>query len=230
MDPFTAAVASGGASLIGTYMTNEANKDMSRENRASNIQEARESRKWQEKMSNSAYQRSMQDMKAAGLNPMLAYQQGGASTPSGATASSTAPIMENALGAGISTALETRRLKKELDATDSQTSLNNAISATQRAQTKLNETNAKVAERNVKALDAQLPAIKQRAKLDETRDRIDERMSTYDAIMKRTQQATGIVNDAASVIKPKINIGNPNRGTDRVIDSKTGEILMEHRR
>jgi len=38
---------------------------------------------FQTAMSNTQYQRAMADMKAAGLNPMLAYQQGGAGTPSG---------------------------------------------------------------------------------------------------------------------------------------------------
>jgi hypothetical protein len=65
-----------------------------------NAQQAQLGRDYQTYMSDTSMQRRIADLKAAGLSPMLAYSQGGASTPSGATASSNANAGESAAGAG----------------------------------------------------------------------------------------------------------------------------------
>lgn len=75
------------ASQLRDWQSSEAEKV-----RKYNSREAEKNRSWQQFMSSSAHQREIEDLKKAGLNPVLSVLGGnGASTTSGATASSQAP-------------------------------------------------------------------------------------------------------------------------------------------
>lgn len=85
--PIAGALLEGGFSAFGQSQANAANKKAAEAAMAFSADQAEKNRIFQLTMANTRYQRTMADMKKAGLNPILAYQQGGGPVPGGSAAS-----------------------------------------------------------------------------------------------------------------------------------------------
>ncbi|AZL82967.1 DNA pilot protein [Apis mellifera associated microvirus 18] len=149
IDPIVGgALIGGGFNLLsGLFGGSSSLKAQKAANKA-NLKIAHDNRVFQERMSSTAHQRQVEDMRAAGLNPILSATQGGSSAPQGSSATM---VAEDAMGQAVSdaghrvasTARDMFRLQTDVALADAEIAGKKAAALNAASQAELNLATAK---------------------------------------------------------------------------------------
>lgn len=216
-------VLSAPVNFIGDVLSGGAvsNTQDIKDTNVANAQQAQKQMDFQERMANTSYQRGMEDMRQAGLNPLLAFQNGGASVPTGAAATMQSP-QSGSIGAGIANtaksvfglSLDKQKTQAEVGNLNQSTNLD-----TQRVFTESSLASKYDAEAERARLEAQNKAMEQpvvaaQAALDLKNIKTDAKYQGEDQLIKRVGSAAGAIGSAFKAVNP---VGS-------IIDSISGRV------
>lgn len=153
---------------------------------AANWKIAKAQMAFQERMSSTAHQREVADLRAAGLNPILSVNRSGASTPAGASAT-----MQNVLGDAIKTGVNTYSAQAQARLTAAQVKATNAAADASSAQAAKTATETTGVQLDNLAKSKGVPYLEQNA-LSEAATKYQAFLAAEQNVQKITAELEGV--------------------------------------
>lgn len=141
-----------GADLLGGILTNQSQQQLANQANQFSAAQTDKQMQFQKEMRATQYQTTVSDLQKAGLNPMLAYSQGGAGTPTGSAAVGQQAQLQNPAKGFAHSASAAANI--EADLTQKHANTTNTIS-----QTGVNEEQRKLLDAQTAKVIAEIPNI-----------------------------------------------------------------------